>query len=105
VLENKEFAINTYHSINREHLENYLYNETYNLLIGVIEEKAAGMILKDEDKAFIAHFYKFAFVGLMLDWIGKGMKDDPSGIIERVNILIHGSIIKALENFRTDNHI
>jgi probable dihydroxyacetone kinase regulator len=105
VLENKEFAINTYHSINREHLEHYLYNETYNLLIGVIEEKADGMILKDEDKAFIAHFYKFAFVGLMLDWIGKGMKDDPLGIIERVNILIHGSIIKALENFRTDNHI
>lgn len=105
VQENKAFVINTYHSINREHLENYLYNETYNLLIGVIEEKALGMALKQVDKAFIAHFYKFAFVGLMLEWIGKGMKDDPSGIIEKVNILLHGNIIKALENFRTDNHI
>jgi probable dihydroxyacetone kinase regulator len=105
VQENKAFVINTYHSINREHLEHYLYNETYNLLIGVIEEKAAGMTIEQEDEAFIAHFYKFAFVGLMLEWIGKGMKEDPSAIIEKVNILLHGNIVKALENFRTDNHI
>ena len=105
VQENKAFVINTYHSINREHLEHYLYNETYNLLIGVIEEKAAGMTVKNADEAFIAHFYKFAFVGLMLEWIGKGMKEDPSGIIEKVNILLHGNVVKALENFRTDNHI
>lgn len=105
VQENKAFVINTYHSINREHLEHYLYNETYNLLIGVIEEKAAGMTVKKVDEAFIAHFYKFAFVGLMLEWIGKGMKEDPSGIIEKVNILLHGNVVKALENFRTDNHI
>ncbi len=105
VLENKSFVINTYHSLKREHLENYLYNETYNLLIGVIEEKASGQNIKEEDKAFIAHFYKYAFVGLTLDWIGKGMKGDPSSIIERVNILIHGNIVKALENFKADTHI
>lgn len=104
VQENKAFVINTYHSINREHLENYLYNETFNLLIGVVEEKAAGLTVKEEDKAFIAHFYKFAFIGLMLEWIRKGMKEDPSHIIERVNILIRGSIVKALENLRIDNH-
>jgi hypothetical protein len=40
----------------------------------------------------------------MLEWIGKGMKEDPSHIIERVNILIRGSIAKALENLRIDNH-
>ncbi|ERI91122.1 putative dihydroxyacetone kinase regulator [Clostridiales bacterium oral taxon 876 str. F0540] len=105
VLENKSFVINTYHSLKREHLENYLYNETYNLLIGVIEEKAKGLNIKEVDKSFIAHFYKYAFVGLMLDWIGKGMKGDPCDIIERVNILIHGNIIKALENFEINNNI
>ncbi|GFZ30293.1 TetR family transcriptional regulator [Clostridium zeae] len=106
VSNNKDFVLNTYHSLNREHLENYLYSETYNLLLGVVEEKASGITVRnDDDKAFIAHFYKYAFVGLMLEWIGKGMKDDPSAIIARVNILIHGSIVKALENFGTTNHI
>jgi probable dihydroxyacetone kinase regulator len=105
VLKNKVFVINTYHSANREHLQRYLYNETYILLIGVIEEKAAGMSVRDDDKAFIANFYKYAFVGLMLEWIRTGMKEDPSAIIDRLSILIHGDIADALEKLRTDRHI
>ena len=34
-----------------------------------MEEQAAGMSVRPEDKAFIANVYKYAFVGLMLDWI------------------------------------
>lgn len=105
VYENNNFVINTYHSLNREHLENFLYNETYTLLIGVIEEKASGIPVREDDKAFIANFYKYAFVGLMLEWISKGMRENPSSIIEKVNTLIHGDIVKALEKFRTDKHI
>lgn len=105
VLANKAFIINSYHSISREHLESYLYNETYNLLIGVIEEKAMGMPLRDDDKAFIADFYKFAFVGLMLEWVRTGMKEKPAVIIDRLSILIGGNITEALEKFRTDHHI
>ncbi len=105
VLENKVFVTNTYHSINREHLERYLYNETYNLLIGVVEEKAAGMPVRGDDKAFIAHFYKYAFIGLMLEWIRTGMKEEPSAIIDRLSVLMHGEIINALEKFRADRHI
>ncbi|MEH7108720.1 TetR-like C-terminal domain-containing protein [Bacillus sp. JJ1764] len=103
LLENQDFVKNTYHSLSREYLENFLYNETYNLLIAVVKEKAAGMSVREKDQAFIAHFYKYAFTGLMLDWIGKGMREDPSTIIEQISILTRGDIIKALENFRTDN--
>lgn len=102
VLLNKEFVKSTYHSLNREHLERYLYNETYNLLIGVVEEKADGMPVRNDDKAFIAHFYKYAFVGLMLEWIGTGMKEEPAVIVERLSIMIQGDIANALEKFRSD---
>lgn len=105
VLDNKAFVKNTYHSVSREHLEKYLYNETYNLLIGVIEEKAAGMQVRDDDKAFMANFYKYAFVGLMLEWVRTGMKETPTSIIEHLSILIQGDFAGALERFRTDRHI
>ena len=102
VLENNPFVQNVYQSVNREQVETYLYSLTHNLLIGVIEEKAVGMQVRDEDKEFIADFFEFAFVGLMLDWIRNGMKKDPQQIIDRLSILIEGDITRALNKYRID---
>ncbi|WP_169007598.1 TetR/AcrR family transcriptional regulator [Faecalispora jeddahensis] len=102
VLENKPFIQNVYQSVSREQVENYLYTLTHKLLIGVVEEKAVGMDVHDTDKEFITNFYKFAFVGLMLDWIKDGMKKDPQQIIDRLSILIEGDITRALDKYRLD---
>ena len=72
------------------------------LIVGVIEEKAQGIPLRDTDKDFIANFYKYAFVGLLLAWVKNGMKDDPKQLVDRLSLLIHGSIATAVERFRTD---
>lgn len=104
VLANKPFIMNVYHSVSREQVEIYLYRLTYDLMIGVVEEKAGGMAVRDEDKKFIADFYKFAFVGLMLDWIKKDMREGPQIIIDRLALLVHGNISSALESYRTDKN-
>jgi probable dihydroxyacetone kinase regulator len=102
VLENRPFIMNVYRSVSREQVELYLYKLTYDLIIGVVEEKAAGMKVSEEDKKFIADFYKYGFVGLMLDWIKKDMREDPQQIIERLDLLIRGNITLALNRFRSD---
>ena len=102
VLENKPFILNVYHSVSREQVEIYLHKLTYKLMIDVVEEKAKGMSVRSEDKAFIANFYKYAFVGLMLDWVKNNMKDDPQNIIEHLSLLVSGNITTALERYRTD---
>lgn len=99
---NKPFIMNVYHSVSREQVELYLYRLTYDLLIGVVEEKAVGMRVREEDKKFIADFYKYGFVGLMLDWIKNGMKEEPQILIDRLDSLIHGNITSALMHYRTD---
>lgn len=99
---NKPFIMNAYHSVSREQVEIYLYKLTYDLLIGVVNEQAAGMAVRDDDRRFIADTYKYAFVGIMLEWIRNNMMDDPQAIIEKLDILIHGTILQALETFRTD---
>ena len=55
--------------------------------------------MKEADKAFIAEFYKYGFVGVMLDWIAEGMKADYKEITDRVSILMHGSIDNSIGNF------
>ena len=102
VLENKPFILNVYHSVSQKKIESYLYKLTYDLLEGVVEEQAAGMSVRPEDKAFIANVYKYAFVGLMLDWIKHDMKGDPKEIIDRLDRVIHGSVAAALGRFRID---
>lgn len=98
VIENKPFIMNVYRTLSREQIENYLFKLTHDLLIGVVEEKSVGMEITEDEKAFIADFYKYGFVGLVLEWIDKGMKEDPKQIIERLNALIQGSFAHALNN-------
>ncbi len=102
VQDNRPFIMNVYHSVSREQVETYLYEVTYHLLIGVVEEKAAGMSVRQEDKEFIAHLYKYAFVGILLDWIRGDMKADPQTIIDRLSLVMQGNVAAALERLRSD---
>ncbi len=103
VLENKPFIYGVYHSVSREQVETYLYKLTFDLLMGVIDEQAKGMSVKESDKIFIADFYKYAFVGIVLEWIKSGMKQEPEQIVDHISTLISGDIYRALDKYRTDN--
>lgn len=102
VLRNRRLIMNAYNSLSREQVERFLYALTYDLLLGVVEEEAVDVSIREEDKKFIIDFYKYAFVGFMIDWIKKGMKEQPEAFIEKLSILIKGDIKRALDRFRTD---
>lgn len=102
MLENKPFILNVYGSVSREKVESYLNKLTYDLIADVVEEKCVDIDLEKADKAFIAEFYKYGFVGIMLDWIGRGMKDDYREIVEKMSITLHGSITNSIHNFEQE---
>lgn len=104
VLDNKPFILNVYRSVNREQIENYLYKLTYGLLQGVIKEQSKDSVLSEEDLNFIAEFYKYSFVGIMLDWIKKGMKEDTNEIVNKISIMLNGNIAKSVQNFLDMRH-
>lgn len=99
----KKLIINAYNSIGREYLENYLYRIVYGLLKDIVEEKAQGMNVSEEDKKFVADFYKYAFVGLSLEWIRMGMNDEPEYIIGKLSKLIKGDIEASLKKLEKIN--
>ena len=98
-LENKPFILNIYRCVSREKIENYLYKLTFGLVAQVVEEKCLESGLAKEDKAFIAEFYKYAFVGIMLDWIGGGMKEDYREIVRKMGVTLYGNIANSIHNF------
>ncbi|MFA6829431.1 MAG: TetR/AcrR family transcriptional regulator [Bacilli bacterium] len=104
MLQYKDFVINTYKSISKEYLEIYLYDVTFDLLFSVIKEKAKEYSnVTIEQQKFIAHFYKYAFVGNVLDWLKKDMQKDPNEIIDNFSKIIHGDFVDALKTFNSEN--
>lgn len=100
VQENKPFFLNVYRCVHREQVEKYLQPIVDRLLLGVIDEEADGMAVRDEDKRFIAQIYSYIFIGLMLDWIKDDMREDPQPIVDKLAKLIKGSMAEALSRFR-----
>lgn len=101
--ENKEFCMNTFYSLGREHLDNFIYNNTFQLIISVVNEVSEGMNVGNENKKFIANFYTYAFVNLVIVWMKDGMKESPEDIIEKLNKLIEGDIEKALKKYEQND--
>lgn len=100
VQENKPFILNVYRCVHREQVEKYLQPLVDRLLLNVINEEAAGITVRDEDKQFIAQVYSYMFIGLMLDWIKDDMREDPQQIVEKLSKLIKGSVSVALSRFK-----
>ncbi len=97
---NKPFILNVYRHVSQEQIIQYLYRSVYQVIIRVVEECAIGMSVPEEDKKFIADFYKYAFVGIVLDWIRQDMKPSPENIVARLSDLIDGDVIRMLEKYR-----
>ena len=102
VRENKPFIMNVYRCVSREQVEKYLTLLTDDLLMGVINELSAEMVVRAEDKAFIAQVHSYAFVGLMLDWIKDEMKQEPEALVNRFALVIQDDLPSALNRFRVD---
>ena len=100
VQKNKPFILNVYRCVHREQVEKYLQPLVDQLLLDIIEEKSSGITIREEDKQFVARVYSYVFIGLMLDWIKDDMREEPQKIVERLSLLLSGSMSDALLRFK-----
>ena len=102
VLENRPFVLNACRCIPREQMERFLFQITYGLIRGVVDEQSQDAPIGEEDKAFIADFYKYSFVGIMLDWIRQGMSTDYGQLVRNISTTMQGNISNSLRNFAAE---
>lgn len=96
-LQNKKAIYHIYNSINRDNLERYLYNVADTLTTGYVKRQAEGLDASEESIRLITLFYKHAVVGVILEWLQRGMKDEPENIIRKMGGLFDGNIRRLLE--------
>ena len=97
VRQNKKAAYHLYNSINRQDMEKYLYYVTGEIMMDFVQKQEGADQVCEEDRSLIADFYKCALVGLFLEWMDKGMKEDPEVFVERIAVLMEGSVRSILQ--------
>ena len=96
VQENKTLVLNVYRSVGREQVEQYLYKLLDPMLKDFAARECEHITVQDADKQFVIDFYKYALVGMTLEWIRRDMKTDPAVMVERTGRMLQGDLRRAL---------
>lgn len=95
-LENRKEIYHIYNSIDRRHLERFLYQVAGDIMLSYVRSQAAGMQVPEDDIMIISDFYKCALVGIVIEWLDGGMKQEPEEFIRRAGYLQEGGIGRML---------
>ena len=102
LMEHAMIIQNVFNSIKLETIKAYLFKTAHGLLITLSNNVTEGQYLPPADRNFIADFYAHAFVGIFLDWIRGGMKQEPEKFIELMSRMLNGSIYDVLKRSAKD---
>ena len=95
---NQTLILNIYRSMDREMIERYLLKKAESLLMPVVEHESHGLPVNEENKRRVAIFYSYAFLGVLMEWIGKGMAAPPREVVKMVSAIVQGDFRNSLEN-------
>ena len=95
---NQTLILNIYRSMDREMIERYLLKKAESLLMPVVEHESHGLPVNEENKRHVAIFYSYAFLGVLMEWIGKGMAAPPREVVKMVSAIVQGDFRNSLEN-------
>ncbi len=73
----------------------YLFNATKSMLLKIINQVVkhapSKRAIEPVDRIFIAEFYTYGLVGMVIQWAKKGMKEPPADIVSRLDHFIDDS--------------
>lgn len=95
---NQTLILNIYRSMDREMIERYLLKKAESLLMPVVEHESHRLPVNEENKRRVAIFYSYAFLGVLMEWIGKGMAAPPREVVKMVSAIVQGDFRNSLEN-------
>lgn len=105
VRQNRTLVLNLYRALQRDQIEQYLYRLMDPIMHDFALREGEGLTVPEQDKQFVLDFYKCAFVGLVLEWICRDMKDEPEQLAYRMNVMVHGELRHALMKFDSNRKV
>lgn len=95
----KAFYTGLYQSMERDIVSDYMYGLISELLQEGMDQVPKTVAVTQEERNFIVDFYSYAFVGLLLQWVREGMKEEPELMVERMSKFGQGGLERGLTAF------
>lgn len=92
LLTHKKMIYHVYYSINRDILEKYLYDVVSDCIMRIIKEEVKGQDISEKTCQILCDFYKYALVGMLLDWIRRGMQESINDELYKIDLVFDGSM-------------
>jgi hypothetical protein len=95
--QNKTFYINALNTTGQNSFQEYLHDYIRDISISIIEN-LQNAEFEEEKWGFITEFISTAFVGMIVRWANKGMKEEPAEYVTKIRSIFDGSIFCELES-------
>lgn len=96
-LDHKKAIYHVYYSLQKDELEDFLYNIAGNVMQRYVERQNEDIHASDDDVKMIALFYQCALTEMVMHWIKDGMKEEPEEFIHKIGKLFDGNIGLSLQ--------
>jgi probable dihydroxyacetone kinase regulator len=97
------FYINTLKASVENEFREYLFRVTAELFCDIIGRIAANADMSEEQIKFIADFYAFGIVGIIISWVQHGMKEAPEYVTTQLKNLALGTEKFASARYQLKN--
>ena len=99
------FYINTLKASVEHEFREYLFHVTAELFSDIIGRIVLNVKMGEDEIKFIAEFYAFGIVGMIISWVQHGMKETPGYITAQLKNLALGTGKFATARFQIKNPI
>ncbi len=100
------FYINTLKASAENEFKEYLFKVTVELLSGIISGITLNSEASEKDILFVAEFYAYGIVGVVISWALHGMIETPEYITAQLKNLVYGTekyaTLRYQSKFRND---
>lgn len=87
----KYFYTNALNVAGQNAFQEYFFSLTKDLIAEIISAVEDGKGIREEDRNFIAEFYTYGLVGIVVQWARRGMKEEPRELVGKLKYFIEDS--------------
>ncbi len=97
----KYFYTNALNVSGQNGFQEYFFNLTKNLIMEILGAMDKRKRMPEKDRDFIAEFFTYGLVGIVVQWARRGMRESPQELVDRLRYFIEANRYFSIARYRS----